>query len=44
MEQGLQDESDFVATNLDGIAEMEAKLAFLTDEKNELTGEREIER
>ena len=36
MERGMQDKSDLVAHNLNGIADLEAKLAFITDEKDEL--------
>ena len=44
MEKGMKDESDLVAVNLNGIAELEAKLAFVTDEKNELEKTLNMER
>ena len=36
MEKGLQDDSDFVALNLNGLADLEAKLSFMAQEKEEI--------
>ena len=35
MEKGMQDDSDLVLHNLNGITDLEAKLAFVSQEKNE---------
>jgi hypothetical protein len=42
MEKGMQDESDLAFQNLNGIADLEAKLAFLENENQELKAQKEI--
>ena len=44
LEQGLTKGDVMTAQNLDGIAELEAKLAFITNEKNEMQGEFDLMR
>ena len=44
LEQGLTKGDVMTAQNLDGIAELEAKLAFITNEKNEMQREFDLMR
>ena len=44
LEKGLQDDSDLAFQNLNGIAALEAKVAFLSSENLELKSDSEMQR